>query len=58
MSNRLAISAALSVLMMAGMVLFDTRPANEPFGTSAASTSFEVTAVTPQASTALFGTSR
>lgn len=32
MSPRLAISAAISILMMAAFALFSTSPAEEPFG--------------------------
>jgi hypothetical protein len=47
MSNRLALSAALSILLMAGLVLFQTRPADVPFGAGPADATIEASAYHP-----------
>ncbi|MET0587288.1 MAG: hypothetical protein ABWZ75_02100 [Novosphingobium sp.] len=44
MSDKLAISAALSVLMMAGFVLFGTEAAHAPIGPGSLTTQVGVTA--------------
>ena len=58
MSDRLAISAAFSILLMAGMVLFNTSPAEQRLGGGATGTAFEATTLAPNLATPLFGTSR
>jgi hypothetical protein len=50
MSPRLAISAAISVLMMAGFALYSTAPEPEPFGPDAAQSEVRAATLKPAVS--------